>query len=53
MYRIECLAKATNIVICWDTAETLERAQELEKIYSIGDSKLTYTKIFEVNGVSA
>jgi hypothetical protein len=48
MYRVECLAKGTNVVILWDTAETLERAKELEKIYSVGDSKLTYTKVFEV-----
>jgi hypothetical protein len=48
MYRVECLAKGTNTVILWDTADTLERAQELEKIYSVGDSKLTYTKVFEV-----
>lgn len=48
MYRVECLAKGTNTVILWDTAETLARAEELEKIYSVGESKLTYTRILEV-----
>ena len=48
MYRIEMLANATNIVICWDTAKTLARAKEIAKIYSVGESKLTYTRIEKV-----
>jgi hypothetical protein len=48
VYRVECLAKGTNVVICWDTAKTLARAKELAKIYSTGEQKYTYTRIEKV-----
>ena len=48
MYRIECLAKATNLVIAWDTAKTKAEAEKKAKIYSVGEQKYTYVKVFKV-----